>query len=444
MHLVEAGDTHILLDCGLHLGPRNLARERNTYPPFDPCALDAIVLSHAHIDHCGNIPNLVRQGFSGPIYCTPATRDLVAVMLADSARIQEEEAAVARTIDIADDVYGQPLYTQRDVDQAIRQCVTVEYNTPALLPGDVQLMLRDAGHLLGSATIALSLRHADRDRTIAFTGDLGRPGLPFLHPPAPLPAADLLLCESTYGGRTHQPLDELAAALAAVVTRTLGRGGKVLIPAFSLGRAQVVVYYLQEWMAHGRMPQAPLYVDSGLAASIAELYRLHPDHLAPNTLHHLAEAPEGTVHYARSLAESKELSQRPEPCVLVASGGMCEAGRILRHLTQHVDDPRCSIVLVSYQAPQSLGHRLRERGPTVRFQGKTWNKWADVVDLNGFSGHADHNDLLAQLRPLAGKTRVRLVHGDLEHASLLAADLRGHGFEDVGIPARGESVVLVA
>jgi len=195
-------------------------------------------------------------------------------------------------------------------------------------------------------------------------------------------------------------------------------------------------------MEKGWIPRVPLHVDSGLAASIAELYRSHPDYLAPNTLHRLAEAPEGSVHYARSLDESKRLSRQTDPCVLVASGGMCEAGRILRHLTQHIDDPRCSIVLVSYQAPQSLGHRLRERGPTVRFQGKTWNKWAEVVDLNGFSGHADHQDLLAQLTPLAGRTRVRLVHGDLEHASLLAADLRGRGFEDVAIPARGDSVSL--
>jgi metallo-beta-lactamase family protein len=195
-------------------------------------------------------------------------------------------------------------------------------------------------------------------------------------------------------------------------------------------------------MAAGRMPSAPLYVDSGLAASIAELYRLHPDHLAPRTLHHLAEPPVGSVHYARSLSESKALSQQREPCVLVASGGMCEAGRILRHLAEHVDDPRCSIVLVSYQAPQSLGHRLRERGPTVRFQGKTWNKWAEVIDLNGFSGHADHQDLMNQLAPLVGRSRVRLVHGDLEHASLLAADLQAHGFEDVAIPARGDVVSL--
>jgi metallo-beta-lactamase family protein len=446
MHLIETGESEgqrrVLLDCGLHLGPRNQARERNTYFPFDPTALDAVVLSHAHIDHCGNLPNLVRQGYEGPIYCTPATRDLLAVMLHDSARIQEEESAIARMIDVADDVHGQPLYTQRDVNQSIKQCIAVNYDSPVAVAGDMELRLVDAGHILGSAMIAVSLRNNGRDRTIAFTGDLGRAGLPFLRPPAAVPVADLLVSESTYGGRTHQPLEKLAESLAKTVAKTITRGGKVLIPAFSLGRAQVVVYYLQEWMESGRMPRVPLWVDSALAASIAEVYRLHPHHLVSDTLHRLAEAPAGGVHYARSLSESKELSKSPEPCVLVASGGMCEAGRIIRHLEQHIDDPRSSIVLVSYQAPQSLGHRLRERGPTVTFQGRKWNKWAEIVDLNGFSGHADHNDLLLQLGPLAGRATVRLVHADPLHATLLANDLKRRGFDDVAIPARGESVQL--
>jgi metallo-beta-lactamase family protein len=444
MHLIEAGDHRILLDCGLHLGPRNQARERNTWFPFDPTALDAVVISHAHIDHCGNLPNLVRQGYEGPVYCTPATRDLLAVMLHDSARIQEEESAIARVIDVADDVHGQPLYSQRDVDQSIRQCIAVNYDTPVSLPGDAELRLLDAGHILGSAMSSVGLRNNGRDRRITFTGDLGRAGLPFLEPPAAVPQSDLILSESTYGGRTHQPLEQLAELLAQAVTRTVKRGGKVLIPAFSLGRAQVVIYYLQEWMDAGRMPRVPLYVDSALAASIAEVYRLHPDHLAANTLHRLEEAPAGTVHYVRSLSESKALSKDPAPCVLVASGGMCEAGRIIRHLEQHIDDPRSSVVLVSYQSPQSLGSRLRERGPTVTFQGRRWNKWADVIDLNGFSGHADHNDLLAQLRPLAGRAVVRLVHGDPLHATMLANDLRAGGFDDVEIPARGQSVELTA
>jgi metallo-beta-lactamase family protein len=442
MHLVEAGNTKVLLDCGLHLGPRNLARQRNTFFPFNPRELDAVVLSHAHIDHCGNIPNLVRQGFDGPIYCTPATRDLIAVMLADSARIQEEEAAIARIADVADDVNGHPLYGQREVDRAIRQCVAVGYDQSAALPGDLSLRFLDAGHLLGSAICHLRIPQGDRDATLSFTGDLGRSGLPFLRSPAAMPAADLLISESTYGGRRHQPLDQLAEALAAVVTRTLNRGGKVLIPAFSLGRAQVVVYYLQEWMESGRMPRAPLYVDSALAAAVAEVYRLHPTYLAPATLARLEESPRGAVHYVRSLSESKELSRRPEPCILVASGGMCEAGRILRHLKLHIDDPRCSVVLVSYQAPQSLGYKLRERGPTFVLHGKKLNKWAEVVDLQGFSGHADHDELLRQLTPLAGPAKVRLVHCDLENAGKLAADLEREGFTDVAIPTRGETCFI--
>ena len=188
--------------------------------------LDAVVVSHSHIDHCGNVPNLVRQGYDGPIYCTPATRDLLAVMLHDSARIQEEEAAIGRRIDINDDVNGRPLYNQRDVDQTIKQCVEVDYDSPVSLPSSMELRLTDAGHVLGSATIALSMRANSHDSTIAFTGDLGRPGLPFLDPPAPLPAADLMVCECTYGGRTHQPLDQLAEALASVVTRTISAAAR--------------------------------------------------------------------------------------------------------------------------------------------------------------------------------------------------------------------------
>ncbi len=201
--------------------------------------------------------------------------------------------------------------------------MAVGYDQPVTIAGNMQLRLTDAGHLLGSAITQLTFRENSHDQSVAFTGDLGRAGLPFLHPPAPVPAADVVVSECTYGGRTHQPLEQLANTLASVVTRTIERGGKVLIPAFSLGRAQVVIYYLQEWMETGKMPRVPLWVDSGLAASVAEVYRLHPDLLAPHTLHRLAEAPAGTVHYARSLSESKALSRDPTPAVIVASGGMC-------------------------------------------------------------------------------------------------------------------------
>ncbi|HYT90501.1 MAG TPA: MBL fold metallo-hydrolase [Gemmataceae bacterium] len=444
MHLLEVANQKILLDCGLSFGNHPDVQRRNKQFPFAPDAIDAVVLSHAHVDHCGNLPNLVRQGFTGPIYCTPATRDLTAVMLADSAKIQEEDAFTASLL-AEGGTPPRPLYTHHDADLAISQCVAVPYGKNQPLNGDVQLRFADAGHVLGSAMVVLTMNGASGEHTLAFTGDLGRRGLPFLHEPMPVPEADLLICESTYGGRTHKPLAELAEVLADVVTRTVERGGKVLVPAFSLGRAQIVVYYLQQWMDEGRLPRVPIYVDSPLACDIAEVYRRHTDCLSDPTLRWLGDEENGGVNYVRSIEESRRLSTRREPSVIVASGGMCEAGRVLHHLQHLIDDPRCSIVLVSYQSPQSLGQRLRERGPTVRFVGKKWNKWAEVVDLNGFSGHADHNDFLSLLGPSAGRTKkVSLVHGDPARAEQLATALRACGFGEVGIPGLGETVSLAS
>jgi metallo-beta-lactamase family protein len=435
MHLVEVGGRRVLLDCGLVRGRRDEARRRNTYFPFDPAALDAVVLSHAHVDHCGNLPNLVRQGFTGPIYCTPATRDLVAIMLADSARIQEEDAVVAGVA--GGRAAGQrPLYTRSDADRAVRQCVPLPYEQPRDITPDVRLRFVDAGHILGSAMVALTVRHGGRDYRITFTGDLGRRGVPFLREPKPVPAGDLVICESTYGGRTHDTLAGMAAKMSDVVRRTVERGGKVLVPAFSLGRTQLVVHYLRRWMAEGALPRLPLYVDSPLAHDIAGVYEQYPGCLQVGLN---GDGP--AVHYLQSREESQEVSTRPGPCVLVASGGMCEGGRIIAHLRHHIDDPRSSVVLVSYQAPHSLGAQLLQRRPTVRFHGRTWNKWVEVVEVNGFSGHADRHDFLALLGPAGDATRqVRLVHGEPEQAEALARSLRDHGFRDVAVPHLEDTV----
>src|SRR5262245_57298513 len=438
MHLVEAGPHSILLDCGLVRGRRDEA-QRNREFPFDPAGLTAVVLSHAHTDHCGNLPNLVRQGFSGPIYCTPATRDLVEVMLADSARIQEEDAHVAALVGGPPEApERRPLYTLPDVRQTVRQCQAVPYGQPVLIHPDVQLCFRDAGHILGSAVVELTLSHAGRDFRVVFTGDLGRRGLPFLRDPSPVPPADLLISESTYGGRTHDALEVMAGKMGEVVGRTVERGGKVFIPAFSLGRTQVVVHYLRRWMREGVLPRVPVYVDSPLAADIAEVHARHPGAFQAGAD---GEGPE--VEYLKTREEGHERSLQKDPCVIVASGGMCDGGRIVHHLRHHLDDPRCSVVLVSYQAPHSVGARLLEKRPTVRFHGRSWNKWAEVVQMNGFSGHADQNDFVALLGGAAGATRrVRLVHGEPEQAEALAATLRRTGFADVEAPQRGETVSL--
>ncbi len=439
MHLVEAGGKRVLLDCGLVRGGH--ADLRAPAFPFDPRSIDAVVLSHAHVDHCGNLPALVRRGFAGPIYCTAATRDLTAVMLADSARIQEERSLLAYATGRGDP--PETPFTRTDAGQAAEQCVPVDYGQPVAI-GDVEFRLADAGHLLGSAMVALAAPAPDgRTVTVTFTGDLGRRDVPLHGRPAPVPPADLLISESTYGGRTHDPLPQTAEMLAEVVRRTVDRGGRVLIPAFSLGRTQLVLHTLQAAMGRGDAPEVPVFVDSPLAAHITAVYRRHPNLLPPGVTDTEAFLGGPHVHYVHDRDESMAVAERSEPYIVIAASGMCDAGRILHHLKRSVDDPRASVVLVSYQAPNTVGARLLERGPTVRIGSRTFNKWSDVHYLNGFSGHADHADFLALLGPLAGRVaKVQLVHGEPQSAAALADGLRAAGFADVAAPERGQTEML--
>jgi metallo-beta-lactamase family protein len=447
LHLLEWGGRRILLECGLYQGKREEARHRNGRFPFHPRHLDAVVISHAHVDHCGNLPTLIRQGFDGPIYCTPATRDLLDVVLTDSAKIQEEDAAHLNIQRHYVEPWVQPLYTRHDADRVMHHVKTVPYDEPREIVPGFRLSFSDAGHVLGSAVVHVKIATEAGERRLTFTGDLGRRNTPILNPAAPIPPADLLVCESTYGGRLHEPIERTAEKLWEVVKRTIARGGKVLVPAFSLGRTQLVVHFLHRGIAAGVLPMMPIYVDSPLAADIADVYRQHPECLDEEGRRHTADGPEylggGEVKFVRSFEESMQLGTRPGPSVLVAASGMCEAGRILQHLKHNIDDPRCSIVLVSYQAAGTVGRKLLEPKPTVRFLGRDWNKWADVVHLDGFSAHADRADFEAYLAPLAGQVgKVRLVHGEREQSAALAQSLDRLGFTDVSIPEPGESVAV--
>ena len=289
MHLVEAAGRKVLLDCGLMRGPHRHPAPPDGHFPFPPQAIDAVVLSHAHMDHCGNLPRLVHQGFAGPIYCTPATRDLVALMLANSARIQEEDAYVARVVGQPEPEAAQPFYTRQDVGRTIQQCVAVPYGEARAISSDIEVRLVDAGHILGSAMVTLIMSCNGRTRALTFTGDLGRRGAPLLHDPDPVPAADLIISESTYGGRIVDSLESSATALEEVVRTTVARGGKVLIPAFSLGRTQIVAHVLQESMRAGRLTAVPVFIDSPLAADVTEVYRRHPECLDEEALRRLRE-----------------------------------------------------------------------------------------------------------------------------------------------------------
>ncbi len=445
MHLLESGNQKILLDCGLNQGRREEARERNNHFPFHPEQLDAVLVSHAHIDHCGNLPTLVRRGYNGPIYCTPPTRDLLKVMLRDSAKIQEEDAAHINIARNYAEPWVQPLYTHNDVDNVFSRLIAVPYGKEFDLGHGVKFRFIEAGHVLGSAIVHITIDAPDRRRSLCFSGDLGRRNMPVLKGASEIPAADILVCESTYGNRTHVDLPHTIDKLFNVVKDTVARGGKVLIPAFSLGRTQLIVHILQQGLRAGRFPNVPIFVDSPLAADIADVYKAHPNSLAEDVA---VEVREGHgilggdgVEYVREFEESMWLTTRPGPCIIIASSGMCDAGRIIGHLKQNVDDPRCTVALVSYQAQGTTGRRLLEPKPTVRFQGREWNKWIEVVHLDGFSGHADKADFIAYLSPLVGKVKkVRLIHGEREQAEALGTTLRELGFPDVSVPAPGDRV----
>jgi metallo-beta-lactamase family protein len=447
MHLVETAHRQLLLDCGLFQGRRAESRQRNSHFPFAPQNIAAVLLSHAHIDHCGNLPNLVKSGFRGSIYCTPATRDLIAIMLEDSARIQAEDADYLNHKRERGEPKIEPLYDEHDVVATLRLCHAVPYDRPFELGRGIEARFVDAGHLLGSAMVSLRVHTDTREARLTFTGDLGRRGQPILRDPAPVPECDLLISESTYGGKKHDPPELLAEHLGEIVQRTYARGGKLLIPAFSLGRTQTVLYQFHELVAAHKLPSIPIFVDSPLALEATEVFRLHPECFSEETLRLLDTAPDlfggRYVHYIRSVEESKALNQRNEPCIIIAASGMCEAGRILHHLKHNIEDARNTVLLVGHQAPDTLGRRLVERHPQVRVLNRLLSLRAEVVALNGFSSHADHDDFLACLGPLAGKTKmVRLVHGEPDSAAALAQALSAVGFADVSAPKRGESVEI--
>jgi metallo-beta-lactamase family protein len=447
MHLVSANGKKILLDCGLFQGPRLESINRNRDFPFKAKEIDAVILSHAHIDHSGNLPNLVRHGFSGPIFCTPATRALANVMLEDSAKIQAEDAAYLNKKRPKGEPAIEPIYDIQDVYRVLTLLKGVRYGEKFAPLRGVECVFADAGHLLGSATLQMKIDGPNGIRTLCFTGDIGRNGLPILNDPEPLPECDTIITECTYGGHVHEPVVETADHLGEVINKTVKRGGKVIIPAFALGRTQAIVYFLHQLMVSKKLVNVPIYVDSPMAVKATEVFRQHPECFDPETLAVLSADrdlfAENKIDYVEKVNDSIALNSLNKPCVIVSASGMCEAGRILHHLKHNVGDPRNTILIAGYQAEHTLGRRLIEKRPEVKILGRPCPVRAEVVSLNGLSSHADQNDLIRMFTPLAGKTkRVRLVHGDPARAQKFADSLKPLGFTDVAIPARGDSVEI--
>ena len=453
-HLIRVGGKSLLLDCGLYQGKRDEARSRNRNFLFDAAGIEAVVLSHAHIDHSGNLPNLVKQGFRGKIICTKATADLCGAMLPDSGHIQEEDVQyVNRKRRKHGESPVEPIYTRADAAEALQYFVGIDYERQYPLWPGVTCTLYDAGHVLGSAIVALDFQSGKNGpaRRLVFTGDLGRPNVPLLRDPTLLSAADILLIESTYGSRVHPPIEESAGALAETIRRTSQRGGKVIIPAFAVERTQFLIYLLNKLSNQGDLPDIPVYVDSPLAVNVTDIFRRHTDYFDAETQDYLRhEDPDGDIfgfkrlRYIRDVEESKKLHSLHGPCVIISASGMAEAGRIQHHLKNNIEDSRNTIMIVGWQAPNTLGRRLVEQAPVVRIFGVEYHREAEVVTLNGFSNHADQPGLLGWARAFTpSPERTFVVHGDPDAAAELATRLRQDlGFREVMIPDLHQTVEI--
>ncbi len=440
-HILTVGGKTVLLDFGLFQGRRATTHAKNTTVPLPAAEISAVVLSHAHMDHAGRLPYLVREGFSGTIFCTPATRDLCAIMLADSAHIQEKDAEFLarhrRT-------FVPPLYDQRDVARTLGQAVAVPYGRAFDVVSGLRATFVDAGHILGSASVVVQSQEGAGERRLVFSGDVGRWGLPIIRDPQPPGGADAVIMESTYGDRDHTSVAEMPDRLAAVVRETAARGGRIVVPAFAVGRTQELVYDLHRLARDGRIPAIPIYIDSPLAIDATSVFIAHPDDF-DHTEDFVGQVKElfrfELLHYTRDVTESKALNQQRGPMVVIAASGMAESGRILHHLLHSAPDPRSTVLIVGFQAEHTLGRRIVERQPMLKIFDEEVPLRARVEVLNGYSAHADRSELQRWLDVVAaGSTRkppVRLVHGEPPAQDALAARLRGLGYT-VEIPAPGD------
>ena len=449
-HLLHANGEQLLLDCGLFQGRRAEANQQNRELPFRAKDIAAVVLSHAHMDHAGNLPTLVKRGFRGKIHCTPATADLIDVMLRDSAHIQERDAEWLNKRRKRGQEKVEPLYALKDVERCLKLVEPQRYRTPFSVRPGVTATFRDAGHILGSAFVELELAASvtgDRPLRLVFSGDLGRKHLPILKDPEQPGAADVLIMESTYGDRFHEDIRGAEDALGAVVERTAKRGGKVVIPAFSVGRSQEIVYELHRLMSAGEIPELPVYIDSPLTAKVSQIFARHEECFDAETWAILSKGgdPFGfeRMRYVESVEESKRLNNHQGPCVIISASGMCEAGRVLHHLANTVEDERNTVLIVGFQASHTLGRRLEEKARRVRILGSEFVVNAEVVALHAYSAHADKLDLLRFYEGMREKPgQIFLVHGEERQSEALADALREKGATRVEVPDYGARFAL--
>lgn len=437
----------ILLDCGLYQGVESDMKDFNREWLFDPAEIDTLVLSHAHIDHSGRIPKLVKDGFRGKIICTHATFDLASIMLQDSAFIQEKDAEYEnkkKRLSGQDKV--KPLYTIADVYDCLNQFVGIGYDKWFELSHGIRLLFCDSGHILGSASVTLEIDEPHRPKyTIGFTGDIGRPNRPILKDPVPMPKLDYLICESTYGGRFHEASPREIEKFLQVMTKTcVENKGKLIVPAFSVGRTQEIVYMLDKLETAGRLPKVPVFVDSPLAINATEIFRAHPECFDAEISNYMAIDPNpfgfNNLHYLRDAEDSKKLNTMSGPAVIISASGMMEGGRIRHHVFNHIEDSRNTVLFVGFAPAHTLAGRIRDRAATITLFGEEKLVKAAVEVMDSFSAHGDQDEMLNYLsNQKPGKLKhIFLVHGDYERQVEFREAMAGKGFKKIAIPSMGQ------
>ncbi len=445
-HLIECNGTNVVRDFGMYQGRRDEAEAINRDLGLDPAKLQNVLISHAHIDHCGMLPLLVARGYAGPVHATTATAKLCEIMLRDAAHIQESDAGY---LNQKTNRKGLPtveaLFTMRDAEAAIRLFQGHHYHHPVELAPGLSFVAHDAGHILGSALTTFTLEEKGRRVRVGYAVDLGRHDLPLIRDPEELKDIDVLVMESTYGNRTHDDAAQAEEQIRAVVQRTLDRGGKVLIPSFALERAQEIIFHLSSLMMAGRLPKVDVFLDSPMASAVTKVFDGSRDYLDEEgqslyrSMGCLTCPP--WIHLSETVDQSKAITGSKKPAIVIAASGMCEHGRILHHLKQGITNPRNSIVLVGYQAAYTLGRRLQEQQTKVRIFGDWFERQAEGASLQAFSAHADRNDLIAYVRAVRPK-KTFLVHGEQDARQALAEALRAENLGEVHLPVKGDVVEL--
>jgi metallo-beta-lactamase family protein len=475
MHILEHKGKKIVIDCGLFQGRREESNYRNKNFPFDPKSIERVVLSHAHIDHSGNLPNLVKNGYQNSIYSTFATRDLCVVMLKDSAHIQAKDAEYLnkkknRPFDFAQDGDSstsltvpeqgrgepvepqglpliEPLYDMKDVERSLSLFRGIGYRKGFFVTADIKLTFFDAGHVLGSALSLFEISENGKDLRLAYIVDLGRKNMPILKDPEMIEDIDFMIIESTYGNRLHDDLRKADEKLAKVVNNTVSKGGKIIVPAFSLSRTQDIVFSLNRLQDAKKIPKIKVFIDSPLSVNITEIFKLHPECFDEETNQIIAahQNPFGLkdIRYITDVEESKKLNHFEEPCIIISASGMCESGRILHHLKNNIENPKNTILVVGFMAKDTLGRKIVERQERVKIFGEEYKLRAQVEVFDAFSAHADRNELLEYVNQTKNSLKgVFVVHGEEEQSQALADGIKSIGIQNVIVPDLGQEVTI--